>query len=89
MDAGVDGNMLFGYGRTAVGATIIDEDDLDITIGLVENTANGTLERALGVVEGQYDADLLAHFFSLSRAKNSLSSAAHSLSRTPDTTAKR
>ena len=89
MDAGVDGNMLFGYGRTAVGAAIIDENDLDITIGLVENTANGALERALGVVEGQYDADLLAHFFSLSRAKNSLSNAAHSLSRMPDTTAKR
>lgn len=50
--------MLFGYGRTAVGAAIIDENDLDITIGLVENTANGALERALGVVEGQYDADL-------------------------------
>ena len=43
--------MLFGYGRTAVGAAIIDENDLDITIGLVENTANGALERALGVVE--------------------------------------
>ena len=89
MDALVNGNMLLGNGRATVGAAIVNENDLDIAIGLLEDAANGTLKRALCVIEGQYDADLGVHFFSLNRAKKSLSSAAHSFSRTPDTTAKR
>lgn len=89
MDPRIDGNVLFCDGGRAIGAAIVDEDDLDVAVGLLENAANRTLERSLRVIEGQYDADLWVHFFSLSRAKKSLNNAAHSFSRMPDTTAKR
>ena len=56
-DAGVFGAELFADGQALVLGTVVQDDDLDVGIGLCADAAHAAGQMVLGVVHGQDDAD--------------------------------